>query len=132
MNTSSSGSNAHSRVAVLGPAEGLALDAVSFVEQMGMTSVHFESLDQLESLRDVQFALVLPPTEAPATLMAIGFLLAVLAPGRVCVITSPGAPAPDPLPGAMRIELDGGGLWHLVLGREMKRAGLAVDMNKLL
>ena len=131
-NTSASASHTHSRVAVLGPAGGAARDAISFVEQLGMTSVHFESLDQLESLRNVQFALVLPPAEAPDTLLAIGFLLALLPAGCVCVVAAPGEPAPADLPGALHIKQDAGGLWHLMLGRAMRRAGLHVDMNKLL
>jgi hypothetical protein len=82
------------------------------------------SLDALEALRQADFALVLQTDR----LLEVGFLLAVVGRQRLRVLQAAGSS--DALPGVPQLTLDDGGLWRLLLAREMKQAGLAVDLNK--
>lgn len=128
------------RVAIVGSGDA-ATQAVGLLEQLGMEPVVYgdapgggdaASIERLETLRGVDFAIFLPSQDAGAapTLLAIGFLLAVVGRGRICLL-APGTQATMPLLGAAtRVEVDDGGLWHLLLAREMKRAGLDVDLNR--
>lgn len=82
--------------------------------------------EALEALRGADFALVLQPERQ----LELGFLLAVLGRERICVLQQ-GAGA-SPLPGIAHHAVDEAGVWRLVLAREMKKAGLDVDLNKAL
>jgi len=127
------------RVAIVGSGDA-ATQAVGLLEQLGMEPVIYGdapggadagSIERLETLRGVDFAIFLPQDAGAApTLLAIGFLLAVVGRGRICVLAS-GTQASMPLLGAAtRVEVDESGLWPLLLAREMKRAGLDVDLNR--
>lgn len=122
------------RVAVLGWGGDAAGQACEFMEQLGLEAAVLDtvSVDQLEALRNVAFLLLLPgeDPEAPAAMLAIGFMLAVLGRSRIVCLLSDQEALPDALKGATRITVDEGGLWRLLLAREMKRAGLDVDLNR--
>jgi hypothetical protein len=103
----------------------------SFVAQLGLEPVISQqpkadasSLDALEALRQTGFALVLQADRQ----LEIGFLLAALGRSRLCVLQGSGAK--DTLPGLPHHAIDEGGLWKLLLAREMKQSGLEVDLNK--
>jgi hypothetical protein len=123
------------RVAVLGwGGDDAAGQACELMEQLGLEAAVLDavSVDQLEALRNVAFLLLLPgeDSDAPAAMLAIGFMLAVLGRNRiVCLLSEQGA-LPAALKGATRITVDETGLWRLLLAREMKRAGLDVDLNR--
>ena len=131
------------RIAIIGRIDDTASEVSAFIEQLGMEPIILGNLpgatsaisvDKLEELRGVDFAVFLPADEdstAP-TLLATGFLLAVLAKNRICFVAAAGTTPKLPLEGALSVTLDDGGFWHLPLAREMKRAGLAVDLNRLL
>jgi hypothetical protein len=102
-----------------------------FVAQLGFEPVISQppkadasSLDALEALRQTEFALVLQADR----LLEIGFLLAALGRSRLCVLQ--GAGTKDTLPGLPHHAIDAGGLWKLLLAREMEQSGLDVDLNK--
>jgi hypothetical protein len=120
------------RVAIVCRDDAAGEAATSFIAQLGLEPILSQepggdsSLDGLEVLRQASFALVLQPERQ----LEIGFLLAALGRGRVCVLQS-GAPVAG-LGGLLRQDLDDGGLWRLLLAREMKQAGLEVDLNKAL
>lgn len=97
----------------------------TFVAQLGLEPVISQSasLEGLEVLRQADFALVLQ-ADRP---LEIGFLLGALGRSRVFLLQAPGAA--DSLPGLTLQAMDEGGLWRLLLAREMKKAGLAVDLN---
>ena len=82
------------------------------------------SLDALEALRQADFALVLQADRQ----LEVGFLLAVVGRQRLRVLQAAGSS--DALPGVPQLTLDDAGLWRLLLARDMKQAGLAVDLNK--
>jgi hypothetical protein len=90
-------------------------------------------IERLGALRDVDYAIVLLSADEPAqegVMLEIGFLLGSVGPGRICCVVA-GKPAPAPQwDGVVRHAMDDGGLWRLLLAREMRQAGLDVDMNR--
>jgi predicted nucleotide-binding protein len=84
------------------------------------------SLEVLEGLRQVDFALVLQTDRR----LEIGFLLAVLGRARVFVLESGTAPAG--LAGLTHHAMEDSGVWRLLLARAMKQGGLEVDLNRAL
>ena len=132
------------RIAIIGPLDDTASEVSGFAEQMGLEPVIIGnppgggaavSLDKLEELRDLDFAILLPAekADAAASLLAIGFLLAVLGRNRICFVTDGSADGLPELEGAQKVTVDGaGGMWRLLLAREMRRAGLEVDLNRAL
>jgi hypothetical protein len=80
------------------------------------------SLDVLEGLRQADFGLVLQSDRQ----LEIGFLLATVGRTKLFVLGDAA------IPGLTKQEMDEGGLWRLLLAREMKKAGLDVDLNRAL
>lgn len=131
------------RVALIGRIDDAASLVSDFMEQLGVEPVVLGTLpgggdnapvERLEELRETQFAVVLPGTdnETPASMLAFGFLLAVLGRGKICFIEDGAARLPAALNGALKVAMDDSGLWKLLLAREMKKAGVDVDLNKAL
>lgn len=127
------------RVAVVGGTDAGARDMVSaFVTQMGLEPVVLAttpdafdsgSLDRLEGLRQLDFAIVLLSQGAPGALLELGFLLGMLDRSRVCLLMKGDTKAAEP-GGLARYPVDDAGLWHLLLARQMRQAGLDVDLNR--
>jgi predicted nucleotide-binding protein len=61
----------------------------------------------------------------------LGYFLASLGSKRVCALLEPGVERPSHIDGLLYIDLKAAG-WRFELAREMKAAGLPVDMNKAL
>lgn len=124
------------RVVILGLGGDAAGPVCEFVEQLGLDAAVLEtvSVEQLESLRDTAFLLLLPGPDAEAApaMLAIGFMLAVLGRSRIACLQFGQAALPAVLHGATSITVDESGMWQLMLAREMKRAGLDVDLNRAL
>lgn len=121
-------------VAILGLGGDAVGDACEFVERLGLQAAILDavSIDKLEGLRSVGFLLLLPGNkpDSPAAMLAIGFMLAALGRSRIACLLSENDTLPDVLKGATSITVDESGLWQLLLAREMKRAGLDVDLNR--
>jgi hypothetical protein len=74
----------------------------------------------------VDFAVLARPDRP----METGFLLGALGASRVCLLLAGNStPELDPL---TRVPFDPAGVWKLLLAREMKHAGLPIDLNKAL
>jgi hypothetical protein len=106
---------------------------LSFLKQMGVEAVQggagaAPTPETLEKLRNVEFAILLRNDRPLET----GFLLGVLRAARVCLLLPAQAGSSPGLDSLSRIALDAGGLWRLLLAREMKQAGLDIDLNKAL
>ncbi|MCZ8256432.1 MAG: hypothetical protein O9327_12300 [Polaromonas sp.] len=130
----SSSSSGTGPVAILGLGGDAVGEACEFIEQLGLEAAILDtvSIDQLEGLRNVGFLLLLPgdKSDGPAAMLAIGFMLAALGRSRIACLLSEGDTLPGVLQGATSISVDDAGLWRLLLAREMKRAGLEVDLNR--
>jgi len=90
------------------------------------------SIDKLDAARDADFAIVLAASElkTPGEMLAVGYLLGAFGLKRIGIVTSGKAALPPQLEGAVRHAVDEGGLWRLLLARQMRQAGLDVDLNK--
>lgn len=119
-----------------------ARDAASaFLSQLGLEPIlvpdgsgsGVAALDRLDGIRGADFAILLLPGEgfsAPQRLLELGFVMGAVGRSRVCFLMA-GKPALGPeLDGVPRHPLDDAGLWRLLLAREMRQAGLEVDMNR--
>ena len=123
---------AGNRVLLLGSGDDDSAKAIELLSQLGLEPAVIDSpsIERLDAVRDTGYAIVLPTKDAgDAMMLAIGFILALLGRQRIVLL---GGEAPDALKGATHIEVDDGGLWRLLLAREMKRAGLEVDLNRAL
>ena len=133
---SSSQEGGNRRVLILGDGGDTTVQVLELLEQMGMESAILDapSVERLDALRDAAFALLMPSkdSEGAATMLAIGVMLAVLGRQRICLLAAPGEAVSSVLDGVLRVAPDDTGVWRLLLAREMKRAGLDVDLNKAL
>ena len=91
-------------------------------------------IERLGGLRDLDFAIVQLSAgvldAGPAVLLEIGFLLGALGRDRVCFVLDGKQALVPHLDGVVRHTMDEAGVWRLLLAREMKQAGLPVDMNR--
>ena len=62
----------------------------------------------------------------------LGFFSAKLGHRNVCVLYSDGVEIPSDLSGVIYIPLDNSGAWNLRLAKEMKGAGIEIDMNQVI
>lgn len=102
-------------------------------------------IEKFEDHSDVAFAVVLftpddmgyPAGDAVAVkprarqnvLLELGFFMHAIGRNNVCVLYTPGVELPSDYAGILYLELDKSGAWHVQLAKEMKAAGLPVDMN---
>lgn len=106
-------------------------------------------IEKFEDYTDVGFAVVLLNPDdrggtAPApieqqkprarqnVILEFGYFLGRLGRSRVCALYVEGVEIPSDYSGVLYVKLDAEGGWRLRLARELKAAGLAVDMNKAL
>ena len=121
------------RVAIVCRAGDEAAKAVTtFLKDMGLEAITggsgaTPSPDALEKLRPVRFA-ILMRSDRP---LETGFLLGVVGAPRVCLLLPTQSTAPG-LDALHRIPVDNSGVWKLLLARQMKQAGLDIDLNKAL
>jgi predicted nucleotide-binding protein len=106
-------------------------------------------IEKIEDYSDVGFAVVLltpddrgGPASAPPgkqrmrarqnVLLELGYFLGRLSRSRVCALYAHGVEIPSDYSGVLYVELDPDGGWRLELAKELKAAGLPIDMNKAL
>lgn len=71
----------------------------------------------------------LSPRARQNVIFELGFFYGKLGRKRVCALYEVGVEIPSELSGILFIPLDVGGAWRVSLAREMKSAGLDIDMN---
>lgn len=65
-------------------------------------------------------------------ILELGYFLGKLGRHRVCALYQEDIEIPSDYNGVLFLSLDHAGAWHLTLARELKAAGLDIDMNKAL
>jgi predicted nucleotide-binding protein len=70
------------------------------------------------------------PRARQNVIFELGFFLGKLGRDRVCALYQEGVEVPSDYTGVAFVMLDGRGAWKLELAREMKAAGLPIDMNQ--
>lgn len=106
-------------------------------------------IEKFEDYADVGFAVVLltqddrgAPVDIPYedqkprarqnVLFELGYFIGRLGRNRVCALYQPGLELPSDYTGVLYHELDEKGAWRLKLAKELRAAGLPVDMNDAL
>jgi predicted nucleotide-binding protein len=128
-----------------------ATDVAGYMRQLGLEAVVVGDapvsddsaiVDRLEAARGCDYALVLAPASALAaepgahgaraeTLLEAGFLFGLLGRRNVCYLLEGEASLAPELQGVVQVHTrDDANLWHLLVAREMRKAGLDVDMNR--
>jgi hypothetical protein len=111
----------------------------NFVTQLGLTpALHSAAkaqgdaaaLEALEAARGAEYAVVLGAEGNGISPLQIGFLLGLVGRNRLCFLGAAKGDAPGGVEAVPRHALDDSGLWKLLLAREMKQAGLDVDLNR--
>jgi predicted nucleotide-binding protein len=103
-------------------------------------------IEKLERNAAVEFAVVLMtgddtgakrgastlnPRARQNVLLELGYFLGRIGRKRVCVLYEDGVELPSDYYGVVFIPIDSGGAWRYLLGKELKHAGLVVDLNRL-
>jgi len=60
----------------------------------------------------------------------LGYFAGKLGRGRVCALYKEGVEIPSDYPGTVYIPMDSRGGWRLLIAKEMKQAGIEIDLNK--
>jgi predicted nucleotide-binding protein len=131
------------------------LAAARFIERLGLEAVILHEMasggktviEKVELHSDVGFAVVLltpddlgAPKSSPTALKArarqnvifeLGYFVGKLERKNVCVLFK-GVEIPTDFDGVVRIEMDAAGAWNMLLARELKHAGIDVDLNRAL
>ena len=71
------------------------------------------------------------PRTRQNVIFELGFFIGALGRERVCALHKGEVEIPSDFSGVLWIRMDGEGAWQLKLARELKAAGFAVDLNKL-
>jgi len=65
-------------------------------------------------------------------ILELGFFLGRLGRDRVCALYEEGVEIPSDYDGVVFVPFDKVGAWRMLLAREIKEAGLPVDMNDVI
>lgn len=65
-------------------------------------------------------------------ILELGFFLGKLGRKQVCALYQEGVEIPSDYDGVIFIPFDKNGAWHMLIARELKAAGLSIDLNKAL
>jgi hypothetical protein len=102
-------------------------------------------IEKFEAHADVHFAVVLltrddegcvyssgkhRPRARQNVILELGYFLGKLGRSRVCALKASGVEEPSDLHGVLYVPLDTRGAWRMALARELKAAGLDVDLNR--
>jgi predicted nucleotide-binding protein len=63
--------------------------------------------------------------------LELGFFYGRLGRGRVCLLYEADVELPSDIAGVAYVQFDASGAWKMLLARELRQAGLPVDMNRL-
>ena len=74
----------------------------------------------------------LKPRARQNVVLELGYFWGSLGRGRVCVLHKGGVELPSDMQGLLYVPMNSPDEWQLPLAREMKQAGLPIDLNKLI
>lgn len=73
----------------------------------------------------------LKPRARQNVILELGYFAAKLGRGRVCALRRDNVEIPSDFSGVQYVDYDAGGAWRVALAKEMRDAGLPVDLNHL-
>jgi predicted nucleotide-binding protein len=127
-----------------------------FVEKIGLKPIVLHEqpnagrtiIEKFEDHSNVGFAIVLltpddvgaskdKTTEAKSrarqnVILELGYFMGKLGRGRVCALYKEGVEIPSDYQGVLYIPMDFAGAWRMALAKEIKNAGIDVDLNKVI
>jgi len=74
----------------------------------------------------------LQPRARQNVIFELGFFLGKLGRNRVCALYKEGVEIPSDYKGVLFVPMDEAGAWKLLLAREIKAAGISIDLNKVI
>jgi predicted nucleotide-binding protein len=139
---------------VHGRNEGVKETVARWLERLGAVAIVLQEqpnegrtvIEKFESFSNVGYAVVLMAgddiggrvndTELRArvrqnVIFELGYFVAKLGRSRVCVLHESDVEIPSDFSGVLYVRLDNEGVWRFSLARELKAAGIRVDLNKL-
>jgi len=141
---------------VHGRDEALRESVARLLEQIGLVPVILHEqpnkgrtvIEKFVDYSDVGFAVVLltpddrgglaadafqsfQPRARQNVILELGFFIGKLGRGNVCALYKEGVDVPSDYSGVLFLPVDSAGAWRFQLGREMREAGLQVDLNLL-
>ena len=144
----------HKVFLVHGHNDALLFEVEKFLTKLGLEIVILRDqpnkgrtiIEKFEALADVAYAVVLltaddrggPRSETfeaqkfrarQNVILELGYFLGRLSRERVCALYHEGVEIPSDYSGVLYVLADSGGGWRLRLARELKAAGLSIDMN---
>jgi predicted nucleotide-binding protein len=140
---------------VHGHNEGIKETVARFLEKLGTVAVVLQELpnegrtviEKFEDFSNVHYAVVLMTADdlgglaggsaqssraRQNVIFELGYFVAKLGRSRVCVLFQDGVETPSDFSGVLYVRLDQEGAWRLKMARELKTAGIKVDLNKAL
>ena len=129
--------------------------AAMFVEKLGLEAIILHEqpnagrmvIEKFEDHSNVGFAIVLltpddvgaprnshdmKPRARQNVILELGYFMGKLGRGRVCALYKEGVEIPSDYQGVLYIQMDAAGAWKTALVKEIKNAGIDVDLNKAL
>lgn len=126
-----------------------------FLQQIGLSPVILHEqpslgrtiIEKFERYSDVEFAVILltgddvgGPAGSPEqayrarqnVVFEMGYCIGKIGRTRVCALLEKGVELPSDVGGVVYVEYDKLGAWRLDLAKEIKAAGIAMDLNKVL
>ena len=137
-------SASHSKVLFVshGPRDAAAEAVLQFLQQLSIPTVEADHtnglIETLESRNDAGFMVVMNGIEATASgnlsessIFKLGFCAGRRGIKRLCLLHSNGHAIGGDAHGLPHVPVDSSGGWQLHLARQMKRAGMDIDLNRL-
>lgn len=129
-------------------------DIARFIEKIGLSAIILHEqpnlsatiIEKFEKFADVRYAIILytaddigalagekemKPRARQNVLFEHGYFISKLGRKNVCAVVEENVEIPSDLSGILFIPYDKDGLWKYKIAKEMKAAGINVDMNKL-
>lgn len=141
---------------VHGHNDGLRQSVARFIEKLGLEAIILNEkpnegrtiIEKIEAHSSVGFAVVLltpddvgklasEPKEKLShrarqnVVLELGYFIAKLGRNRVCALLMEGVEKPSDYDGVLYTQVDDSGAWQLKLAKELKAAGLNIDLNKI-
>ena len=122
-----------------GPRDPAAEAVLQFMQQLSLAVLEADHtnglIDTLESRNDAGFIVVMHgPSDGSigeSSMFKLGYCAGKLGLKRMCMMHAPTHPATSDGHGISHLSVDNNGGWQLHLARQMKRAGLDIDLNRL-
>jgi predicted nucleotide-binding protein len=124
-----------------------------FIEKLGLNAIILHEqpnegqtiIEKLEKYTDAAYAVILftpddlgtsasepdnlRPRARQNVLVELGYMAAKIGRSRVCVLRKGNVEIPSDFLGVLYVDIDSSGAWRLTLAKELKVAGLKVDLN---